>query len=244
VTDRHKFLEQIRDAPDDDTLRLVYADWLDEHRLRPDDPVRAELIRLQVALTRSARLDNGRDLDERRIQWRCDTLVEQLGTLGDYPPLLGVDAVFKTHRGVIGSIDAEYESSGPSISNPGFRYDRGFIHAINVTRFQFENVLLPAALTSTESLFARHPAVTEIVLHDRSPLQLGPLQLNTMWVWFEGDFYYDRHHVGELIGSRLSNWTAVTDLNRLRGYPTALTAHRALSAACVALVRATVPIEE
>ncbi|MBX7102613.1 MAG: TIGR02996 domain-containing protein [Gemmataceae bacterium] len=30
--------------PDDDTLRLVYADWLDEH----DDPARAEFIRIQI----------------------------------------------------------------------------------------------------------------------------------------------------------------------------------------------------
>jgi uncharacterized protein (TIGR02996 family) len=32
--------------PDDDTLRLVFADWLDEH----DDPARAEFIRVQVEL--------------------------------------------------------------------------------------------------------------------------------------------------------------------------------------------------
>ena len=39
-------LAAILASPDDDTPRLVYADWLDEH----DEPERAEFIRLQIAL--------------------------------------------------------------------------------------------------------------------------------------------------------------------------------------------------
>src|SRR5262245_29630352 len=42
------FLQAIFAAPDDDTPRLVYADWLDEHR----DAPRAEFIRLQIELSR------------------------------------------------------------------------------------------------------------------------------------------------------------------------------------------------
>src|SRR5262249_17951831 len=42
------FLAAIVEDPDDDTPRLVYADWLDEH----DQPERAEFIRLQIELTR------------------------------------------------------------------------------------------------------------------------------------------------------------------------------------------------
>jgi uncharacterized protein (TIGR02996 family) len=38
------FLAAIRENPDDDTPRLIYADWLEEH----DEPERAEFIRLQV----------------------------------------------------------------------------------------------------------------------------------------------------------------------------------------------------
>src|ERR687888_336268 len=41
------FLEAIIRDPDDDGLRLIYADWLDEH----DDP-RGEFIRVQCALAR------------------------------------------------------------------------------------------------------------------------------------------------------------------------------------------------
>ena len=39
------FLRAICENPEDDTVRLVYADWLDEN----GDPERAEFIRLQVA---------------------------------------------------------------------------------------------------------------------------------------------------------------------------------------------------
>jgi uncharacterized protein (TIGR02996 family) len=42
------FLEAIREAPEDDAPRLVYADWLEEH----DDPARAAFIRVQCELAR------------------------------------------------------------------------------------------------------------------------------------------------------------------------------------------------
>src|SRR5262249_40352521 len=42
------FLADIRDNPDDDTTRLIYADWLDDH----GESARAELIRVQVELAR------------------------------------------------------------------------------------------------------------------------------------------------------------------------------------------------
>ncbi len=41
-------LQAIHDSPDDDLLRLVHADWLDDH----DQPGRAELVRVQVELAR------------------------------------------------------------------------------------------------------------------------------------------------------------------------------------------------
>src|SRR5947207_5293082 len=41
------FLQAIRESPDDDDLRLVFADWLEER----DDP-HGELMRVQVELSR------------------------------------------------------------------------------------------------------------------------------------------------------------------------------------------------
>ena len=47
MSDEAHLLTAIADAPDDDTPRLVYADWLDEH----NQPERAEFIRLQIGLS-------------------------------------------------------------------------------------------------------------------------------------------------------------------------------------------------
>ena len=47
------FIEAIRDAPEDDTHRLVYADWLEDH----GDSDRAEFIRVQCELARPPRTD-------------------------------------------------------------------------------------------------------------------------------------------------------------------------------------------
>ena len=45
---RQAFLDAIRESPDDDAPRLVYADWLTDN----GDPQRAEFIRAQVRLAR------------------------------------------------------------------------------------------------------------------------------------------------------------------------------------------------
>jgi uncharacterized protein (TIGR02996 family) len=45
------FLQAIAEQPDDDTPRLVSADWLDEH----GDPARAEFIRVQIELAKGVR---------------------------------------------------------------------------------------------------------------------------------------------------------------------------------------------
>ena len=46
MTDEQAFLNALKANPADDTTRLVYADWLDEH----GDPLRAEFIRVQCEL--------------------------------------------------------------------------------------------------------------------------------------------------------------------------------------------------
>src|SRR5262245_45425448 len=61
------FLRAICEQPEDDTVRLVYADWLDEN----GDPERAEFIRLQV---RRAQLklagENPKELKDRDVHLR------------------------------------------------------------------------------------------------------------------------------------------------------------------------------
>jgi uncharacterized protein (TIGR02996 family) len=56
MSDEAAFLDALRANPADDTARLVYADWLDEH----GEPAKAEYLRLVVALAR-AEIDYARD---------------------------------------------------------------------------------------------------------------------------------------------------------------------------------------
>lgn len=48
MSDEDALLGAIAAHPDDDTVRLAYADWLDEH----DRPIRAEFIRVQIEVAR------------------------------------------------------------------------------------------------------------------------------------------------------------------------------------------------
>lgn len=87
MTDLHTgFLLDIIENPADDTPRLVYADWLEDH----GEPERAEFIRLQVEL---AHLEEALASDLSRtatsILERRDELKQRkrelLATMGDYP---------------------------------------------------------------------------------------------------------------------------------------------------------------
>jgi uncharacterized protein (TIGR02996 family) len=71
MTDEPALLAAIAARPDDDTPRLVYADWLDDH----GDANRAEFIRLQCALAQGgpedpAAAERADELEERhRTRW-------------------------------------------------------------------------------------------------------------------------------------------------------------------------------
>lgn len=49
MSDRRTFLDAIRENPLDDTARLVYADWLDEHGSGDLDAATAEFIRVSCS---------------------------------------------------------------------------------------------------------------------------------------------------------------------------------------------------
>ncbi len=69
MTDRDALIAAIHAAPDDDTPRLVYADWLEE-RGGVDDVLRARFIRMQCE---SARLEPGDQVKE-RLDMRCQQI--------------------------------------------------------------------------------------------------------------------------------------------------------------------------
>lgn len=84
--DQSQLFRTILDNPDDDTARLVYADWLEEH----DDPTRAEFVRLQCRLAERQRREAvaGTDPDNQRdLQLRA-----QMGErwLAELPAVRGI----------------------------------------------------------------------------------------------------------------------------------------------------------
>jgi uncharacterized protein (TIGR02996 family) len=54
MSDQEGLLRAILEDPEDDTVRLAYADWLDEH----DQPERAEFIRIQITLSKDIPCDH------------------------------------------------------------------------------------------------------------------------------------------------------------------------------------------
>jgi uncharacterized protein (TIGR02996 family) len=80
------FLRAILDNPDDDTPRLVYADWLDEN----GESERAEFIRVQCRLARTGSNDPGRrSLREEKDRLRDQHLAKWLGALAEDPEYPG-----------------------------------------------------------------------------------------------------------------------------------------------------------
>ena len=77
LTHDEAFLEDICGHPEDEATRLIYADWLDDR----DDPARAEFIRVQVELRKTAPDDDRHDdlvrreealLQEHEGGWRAE----------------------------------------------------------------------------------------------------------------------------------------------------------------------------
>ncbi len=97
------FLQTIRENPDDDGPRLVYADWLEER----GDP-RGEFIRVQCEL---ARVEQGAEVpDLNGLQDREDELItahrqEWLGPLAKFVKEQSLTAVF--HRGFVDRINID-----------------------------------------------------------------------------------------------------------------------------------------
>lgn len=121
------FLEAILEHPDDDTPRLIFADWLEEH----GDADRAEFIRLQCALA-------GKDLpSDRRAEWdrRQQQLLEQHEKEW-VRPIRRLIRGWKFHRGFIDEVivsndqfldAAERIVRAAPIQNLKIQYDR---HAV------------------------------------------------------------------------------------------------------------------
>jgi uncharacterized protein (TIGR02996 family) len=101
-----KFLGAIGADPDDDTVRLVYADWLDEN----GGGDRAEFIRVQVELARPVGDDQrGDELRRRESEILAARRDEWVGELADTAPA----AAWVFRRGFVDGLDLRGHEVGP-----------------------------------------------------------------------------------------------------------------------------------
>src|SRR4051794_32323007 len=91
-TAEEAFLSAIRANPDDDGVRLIYADWLEEN----GQPQRGEFLRVQIELARLAE-------DDPRREALADRQDELLAAHGEqWRPVRGRGAARGTfHRGLV-----------------------------------------------------------------------------------------------------------------------------------------------
>jgi uncharacterized protein (TIGR02996 family) len=102
MTEDQRFLQAIIRDPDDDGLRLMYSDWLEEH----GDPARAEFIRTSIALTqfppaapeRSALAERLKQMEEEHGKAWCKPL--RMNQLGLHP---------RFERGLVERLQCDYE---------------------------------------------------------------------------------------------------------------------------------------
>ncbi|HJZ56469.1 MAG TPA: TIGR02996 domain-containing protein [Gemmataceae bacterium] len=84
MDDESALLAAIAAHPDEDTPRLAYADWLDEHGF----PIRAEFIRVQIEIKKYDHLPSSQQQGHAALYRRQDAILTQhrrelLGPLGD-----------------------------------------------------------------------------------------------------------------------------------------------------------------
>jgi len=79
LSDEHALMAAIRNNPDEDTPRLIYADWLDEHATTDAQRARAELIRAQCELARMSKQASESERAE-QLSARVDELIEKFGS--------------------------------------------------------------------------------------------------------------------------------------------------------------------
>lgn len=152
MNEQQSMLQAIYDNLDDDTVRLAYADYLDEH----EEHDRAELIRLQYELQKSPeymylRIEHG--LAD-GVSYQCKKA---------YALRVREEQLIKSHP--------EWMPHGLGLTNNGIHWRTGFIEKIEVPTlyqiFIMNRDLTPTALAI--SLVISIPTLTRLIPLDQVP---------------------------------------------------------------------------
>lgn len=143
------FRRDILANPDDDAVRLIYADWLDEHGNR----ARAELIRVQCRLAQLEAIDAERiDLEDRAEEL---LRLHQGRWLEEIPQALRQR--WELHRPGIGG--TFFPDDVPQALRPSLEFRRGFVEraACSLTTWRDHIEELIAVAPIREVTFEDHP---------------------------------------------------------------------------------------
>jgi uncharacterized protein (TIGR02996 family) len=208
-------LREVLEAPDDDTPRLVLADWLEEH----GEPDRAGFIRVQVALARLAGEEGASVADD--CQYPRGWGAEERAMHRQARELFGRNGHWSALR-----FPGEAPYGGWVYHAPEWlHWRRGFLRTVRLPCRDF--------LDHAAALFATHP-VTEVRLTDREPL----LCADGRHRWYGDDWGTEIQTEDDLPPELFALLGAKeTGYYLGRSYPDATSAWEDLSAACVRLGR-------
>jgi uncharacterized protein (TIGR02996 family) len=138
MSDGPALLEAIQREPDDDTLRLVYSDWLEEN----GDPERAEFIRVQIEAERHLTgLPEHTRLTDRAVELLSKNASAWANS---YEPAIAAGAVlsvqkpkYPVKRGISLQNDQKVEYQGRRPSHSIVWFHRGFVDQIDLTPEEF-----------------------------------------------------------------------------------------------------------
>ena len=222
MSDREPLLRAVIGSPDDDTPRLVYADWLDEN----GEPDYAEYIRTAVAVARTGH----DDCPDKRVHRPSPRSVERLIRCGGCPFCVGMRRLneLQPHIGTTLGFGYAHSPEHPDGFLPSefatLFFRRGFAWRVD---------LPPAAFTAeyVTPLFAAHP-VQEVKIIGKRPehIDRGRNGVDTSgWTWFIGDanWFDGPHHVTNAIWRHMgATW-----------HGSEADANAAMSRACVSWAR-------
>lgn len=225
MDERAALLRAILEQPEDDTVRLVYADWLEEH----DEAERGEFIRLQcrIALMRPTEM----------VREKTGRVLAAAGG----PTLF----VSRCRCRPCSLARREYEVSKRHIVwdwcggvDGGWAHMvrgwlRGFVWKVAGTQADF--------LKHARDIFAAHPVVS-VTLSDREPEEHQPPEGEPNWSWYSEGFEDDRATLPNCLFDMLGDPPLLSLIPFRCAYPSRDLALSALSAACVAFGRAAVSL--
>lgn len=153
MDDRQTLLEQIRTSPLDDTVRLVYADWLDDHGSGDLDAATAEFIRVSCSR-------GGVVMPKPAYAWIHEHWKRLIPTA--VAKFVNYRVIHKHGR----TIFAEWEIVRGRPNAVRLSYSRGFITRIDAWAPRIKNNLLPS-IRYDQPLTGLH--ISERAARRRSP---------------------------------------------------------------------------